>query len=105
MRVCVGEKHYCSRLDERKRRIKHIVDDGAYFVSILGPVMTLPQLSVIWVDKNVSGLSIISWFSYLIISFVWLAYGIVHKQKQIIFSSTVWVFLQIFIVVGIFIYG
>ena len=82
-----------------------LIDNLTYFVAIFGPIMTIPQVTKIWIDKNATGVSIISWVSYLIAAVFWLIYGIAHKEKPIIFANIIWIFLEILIITGTFIYG
>ncbi len=86
-------------------RWKRILDKVIYVVGVIGPLMTLPQLYNIWIDKNAAGVSALSWGAYAVIALVWLAYGITHIEKPIILNSGLWVFLEILVVVGTLIYG
>ena len=85
-------------------KFKRIIDKIIYIAAFAGPIMTIPQVIGIWVGKNSSGVSVISWISYAILSSIWLIYGIVHKEKPIIISSIIWIILDIFIVVGVILY-
>ena len=84
---------------------KALMDKIIYAVGIAGPLLTIPQLTKIWVDKNASGVSIVSWSAYLVIGVFWLTYGIMHKEKPIILTYSLWIIINAFIVVGIIIYG
>ena len=84
---------------------KRFLDKSIYFIGAVGPIMTLPQLMKIWVEKNASGVSAISWIAYLITAIFWLSYGIVHKEKPIIFTYSVWIVFDIFVVIGTIMYG
>ena len=83
----------------------NFMDKAIYAVGIFGPLMTIPQLMKIWVDKNASGVSVVSWSAYLFTAVFWLIYGIMHKEKPIIVTYSLWIILEIFIVVGILMYG
>lgn len=72
-----------------------------YSVAILSPIMTLPQLMQIWVDKNVAGVSLLTWSSYTVFAGFWLLYGLIHKEKPIIVSNIFSGTLNIIIVIGI----
>jgi uncharacterized protein with PQ loop repeat len=87
-----------------KHRWKKVMDRIIYIIAFIGPVMTIPQLINIWVDKQTAGVSAISWATYLIVSIFWLIYGILHREKPIIFSSCIWIVLDLLIVVGTLIY-
>jgi len=84
---------------------KRWVDDTAYVVGVLGPIMTIPQLTRIWIEKNASGVSVITWGAYVIGAFVWLVYGIVHREKPLIATYILSVIVYIVIVIGILSYG
>ncbi len=84
---------------------KNFLDKFIYFVGISGPIMTFPQLLKIWVEKDASGVSLISWSWYLMTAFVWLIYAIVYKEKPLIVTYVLWIIIEIFIVIGVAIYG
>jgi len=80
------------------------VDKAIYFVCIVGPIMTLPQIYKIWIEQNASGVSALSWSAYLITAIFWVLYGIAHKQKPLVIISSIWVVLEATIVTGTLIY-
>ncbi len=89
-----------------KKQDKHpVIDKLIYFAAVFSPAMTLPQIAKIWVEQNASGVSVISWMSYTLVTIIWLSYGIAHKEKVIIFSNVIWIFLNIAIVIGTLLYG
>ena len=83
---------------------KKLMDKAIYVVGIFGPIMTIPQIYKIWFQQNASGVSAISWSAYLLASVFWLMYGIMHKEKPIIFTYSIWILLDIFVVIGAIIY-
>jgi uncharacterized protein with PQ loop repeat len=80
------------------------VDKYIYVIALMSLSMTLPQIYDIWVTGNVSGISLISWLAYTLSSVVWLAYGLGHKEKVIIYSNICWIVLDLLIVVGIIVF-
>jgi len=86
-------------------RWKSLVDRMIYVVIFVGPVMTIPQVAEIWVNRNVGGVSIVSWAAYTFVSVFWLAYGLMHKEKPIILSSVAWIVLNSLVVAGVLLYG
>ncbi|MCA9459746.1 MAG: hypothetical protein KC550_04325, partial [Nanoarchaeota archaeon] len=80
---------------------KNFLDKAIYVVGISGPIMTMPQLFKIWVEKDASGISLISWSWYLLTAIVWLVYAITHKEKPLIITNSLWIIVEIFIVIGI----
>jgi len=86
-------------------KLKRFIDKSIYVIAVFGMVMTIPQITKIWVEKNAAGVSAISWGAYMVGATFWLTYGIVHKEKPIIFTNSIWIFLEILVVVGTLIYG
>lgn len=82
-------------------RFKAFVDRGVYCVSFLSILVVLPQIFNIWVGKNTSGVSIITWSGFLIGSSFWLFYGIIHKEKPIIFTNLAGILMNLSIIVGL----
>lgn len=86
-------------------KFKRMMDWLIYFVAVLGPLVAIPQVLKIWIEQNASGVSIISWGAYLLGSIIWITYGLIHNEKPIIISNILWMIANIFIVIGIFVYG
>ena len=82
-----------------------VLDRLIYVAAIASPIMTLPQLWKIWIEQNASGISVITWSTYLIVSFVWLYYGVVHKERVIIFNQLIWLIMIPGIIIGTVLYG
>lgn len=70
-----------------------LVDRLTYLVAIIEPVVTLPQVYLIFRDKTAEGIAISSWIGYQLFTLVWLWYGIVHKEKVIVFYQLCWLVL------------
>ena len=99
-------------LGERKKKhvnkqtpFKKFIDKLIYIFVFGVPILTIPQITKIWFGQNASGVSLIAWTTYMVSSVVWLFYGIAHKEKPIIISGAIWIVLDLFIVVGIVLYG
>ena len=88
-----------------KDKTKRVVDRVAYIAGMLGPLMAFPQLINIWIYKNASGVSAFSWGAFFIAAIFWLIYGVVHKEKPLIFMYSLWALLDGLIMVGAIIYG
>jgi len=82
---------------------KNLMDKLVYVSALFGVCANIPQLATIWIDKNVAGVSIVTWLGFLLGSSFWLCYGIVHKEKPIILTNGLYVAIQCFIVLGLFI--
>lgn len=64
----------------------NLLDRIVYFIAFMGPFMTLPQIYDIWILRRPS-VNLITWGSGLVFGSIWLFYGVVHKEKPIIFSN------------------
>ena len=84
---------------------KMIIDKVVMIAGILGPILTIPQITNIWIDKNASGVSAIAWGAYMCMAVLWVIYGIMHKAKPLIIIYSIWIVLDAFIVLGTLIYG
>lgn len=87
---------------QRKYRL---MDRFIFVIGVLGPLMTVPQIIVIWREKTAAGLSIISWLAFLIFNFCWMEYGFMHKDKPIILTNALLILANGLVVLGIFLYG
>jgi uncharacterized protein with PQ loop repeat len=98
-----GFKNHLRKKDQK--RIAHFVKQAVYFFSIIGPIMTFPQVMKIYTENSAEGLSLVTWSSYLFLAFFWLTYGVFIKNRPIVLANTLWIFMQSAIVAGIIIYG
>lgn len=85
-------------------QLKRLIDSLVYFGEVLGPLATVPQLATILLNQNASGVSIASWVGYFAGAIFLLPYGIVHKEKPIIFTYAIWAILDLLIVIATAIY-
>jgi uncharacterized protein with PQ loop repeat len=88
-----------------KNKWKATLDKWIYILGLFGPIMTIPQITKIWVDQNAAGVSVVSWSAYLVSAVIWLFYGIFHKEKPIVFIYSIWIVMEIAVVVGVLLYG
>ena len=70
---------------------KNLMDKLIYVVGIAGPLMSIPQLVNIWIERNTAGVSITTWGAFVILAIFWTIYGIMHREKPIIPSLANWV--------------
>lgn len=84
---------------------KNIIDKLIYPIGILGPIFTIPQLLEIWMSKDATSLSILTWSSWVLIAIFWLIYGLAHSSKPIIISNTAWIAVDLGVILGIILYN
>ncbi len=83
---------------------KSIVDKAVYVAAILQPLMTIPQVVLIYTTHSAEGVSLITWLMYAILGLAFLAYGIKYKLWPIALTQILWFCLQMSVVVGILLY-
>ncbi len=107
-----GYYHYHTKRKKLRKEYKAFsyifkknIDKIIYIIVALGIVMTIPQVAKIWVEQNASSLSLVSWLTYIVTASFWLMYGLYHKVKLIVASSSAWIVLHALIILGIVLYG
>ncbi|VVB80706.1 Uncharacterised protein [uncultured archaeon] len=73
-----------------KRLVIRLLDKLLIIIAIVGPLMALPQLIAVYGTHDADNISVISWSSWALMNLLWLAYGIVHKEKPIIITYILW---------------
>lgn len=86
---------------QKKLSLAYLIDKVIYLVGVFGVAVYIPQLAKVWTEKNVSGLSLLSWAGITTGSVIWLLYGIAHKQKPIVIINFLLAIIQLAIVLGI----
>jgi uncharacterized protein with PQ loop repeat len=84
--------------------LKKTADGMVYIFGTFSALVYVPQLLQIWIEKNVAGISLLSWLGMLTGSLFWIFYGIVHKEKPILFINLIGSSIMLFVVIGILIY-
>ena len=88
-----------------RKSFRRFLDKFAYVIGALGIILTIPQILKIWVGQDATGVSVIAWIGYMITSSFWLTYAIVHKEKPLIITYSLWILVKLPIVIGTIIYG
>ena len=86
-------------------KFKRFYDKFIYLIVIIAPIANIPQLIAVWIDKNASGVSALSWFTFSGVSLCWFVYGVLHKDRHIILMNIALVITQILVAVGTLLYG
>lgn len=108
----VHESYGLHHFSRRKRvhrkahlQLKRLMDKAIYAVGAFSLLMTLPQLMKIWIEKNASGVSAVSWSAYLLVTVFWLFYGLIHREKPIIVINSLWIVMNALVIAGTLLYG
>ena len=100
----VGLFHYHLRKRKAKITKKRLLDKLVYVFIFVSPLMTIPQIWKIWIDRTVEGVSVITWAGYIIPALFWIIYGIEHKEKPIMILYVLWIFIYFVIISGVLLY-
>jgi len=90
--------------DARPSGLVSGIDVLAYIVSFLSLLFTADQIRIIWAEHDARGVSFLSWLFYAISAFVWLGYGLVHKDKVLIITNFLWAAFALAVVIGVMVY-
>lgn len=94
------------RISHKKYTTKHssagkFFDKSMYILPLLAPIMTLPQLLDVWQNHQKAHVSILTWGAYTLLSAIWVYYGFLHKEKQLILVNFLLLLIDGAIVVGL----
>jgi uncharacterized protein with PQ loop repeat len=91
-------------LHKIKKTNTDYLDSTMSVVAFISPFAVTPQILQIYQTKDVQGISLVTWIISILSSVIWLAYGLHHKDKPIIFNSILGTLFCSMITVGILIY-
>jgi uncharacterized protein with PQ loop repeat len=66
--------------------LKRTLDKIAYPVALIVPLSSLDQALSIWQEKSAVGVSIVLWVMLFMTSSFWIFYGIIHRERVILFG-------------------
>jgi uncharacterized protein with PQ loop repeat len=93
--------HHHSATPAAGARGASALDKALPVLSVFTMVMTVPQVWSVWVDGNVSGVSLLSWGAYLVSACLWFFHGLQRRDKAIWVACIGWVLLDAAVVAGI----
>jgi uncharacterized protein with PQ loop repeat len=74
-------------------------------LSVVTMLMTVPQITTIWIGGNVGGISLISWSAYLFSACLWFVYGLQKRDKTIYLACVGWILLDAAVVIGVVVHS
>jgi uncharacterized protein with PQ loop repeat len=79
-------------------------DRVMYAIAFIGPILSVPQVIKIVMEKSAASVSGLTWVSFAFLSVFWLVYAILHKKTPLIISSAGSLFVQVLVVLGTIVY-
>ncbi len=98
------QKRVRTHEDSRTLHVR-MLDRVMVFVSMIGPIATLPQVYDVFARQSAESLSLSTWTLWTVLSVVWAYYGYVHKEAPILWANLVYIILQSLVVYGILLYS
>jgi uncharacterized protein with PQ loop repeat len=77
-----------------------LLDRVISLMSALTMLFTVPQVLEVWLE-SASGVSLVSWASYLVAACLWLIHGVRRHDKSIYLACIGWIVLDAAIVIGV----
>jgi len=74
-------------------------------LSLFTMLMTIPQVLIIWVGHQATGVSLFSWSAYLVSAVLWFWHGLQRRDKNIYLACLGWIALDGAVILGVVIYG
>ena len=82
-----------------------MLDRAVLGVGILGPIMSIPQIALIYISRDAAGVSPVSFLAWALFDIPWIVYGLVHREPPIVVTYTLWLAFNLLIFLGALIYG
>ena len=98
-RVTRGLEQFPSR-----NKMKRLLDYLMYAVGILAPLALVPQIIQLYTTKSSAGLALPTWLLFTFFNVLWATYGVVHKDKHIIYANALMALFNAIVVAGVLMY-
>ncbi len=69
--------------------------------SVVFPFTTFPQIWEIWYHGNAQGISLLTWFLYIVFTIPLLLHSINQKDKKLSMMFSLWIFIYVVVVSGV----
>ena len=73
-------------------------------MSFVTMAMTIPQVWIVWVDRQTAGVSLLSWGAYLASVVLWFGHGLHQGDRNIYIACLGWIALDLAVILGVVLY-
>jgi uncharacterized protein with PQ loop repeat len=70
-------------------------------VAVVGPLTGVPQAVNVWVYGSVAGVSLMSWFLFMVFSGLWLAHALRRNDRPLAVSNLLWLVVDVVVILGV----
>ena len=95
--------HHIHRKQKHKMPLTKF-DHVMVFVGTIYPMTMLPQIIKIIVEQDAGSVSLLTYSLKFFFVIPWMAYGILHKSRAILYSQIAWFITYVAIVIEILVY-
>lgn len=88
-----------------KKEDRRAIDRAMMFVSVLNPLVAIPQAVIIYSNQDATNVSLATWLSFMLVGIILTFYAVAHRIKPMIINQILWFIVDIAIIIGIIIYG
>jgi uncharacterized protein with PQ loop repeat len=86
-----------------KKRDLPVLEKLVGIIAIAYPLTGLPQLYKIWIEKEVAGVSLLSWSFFLVVTLVLICYSWLKGEKKLSLMWSSWAVIYVAVIVGLLI--
>ena len=84
---------------------KRLLDRLIFVAGVVGPLLSIPQIVLIYSNKDATDISAATWFGWAALNIVWILYGLVHKEPPIVVTYLFWFIVNLTVALGAILYG
>jgi uncharacterized protein with PQ loop repeat len=95
------QHHQADRKRSSRAASGDLLDKVLPVLSVVTMALTVPQVWSVWVEGNVSGVSLLSWGAYFVGACLWLVDGLRKGDKTIWVACIGWVLLDGAVFIGV----
>lgn len=92
-------------MHSHKEKWKRVFHRIAYLAGLAASLATIPQIIKVWVEKDTSGVSVLTWSFYLIIAVILVIYGRIHKERLMVIMYILLTIAEALIIVGVIVHS
>lgn len=89
----------------RGKKFRHGLDFVMYGVALVAPLVLLPQVLFIFVNKSVAGLFLPTWYISALFNLLWISYALIHRATPLIITNILFFALNVAATIGIVLYN
>lgn len=92
-------------MPNHKHKHTLIINKIILITAIIEPLFKIPQAYIIFQNRNASDISLTYWVDTNFLTFIWVWYAVITKQKLILVYQGLFFIINTLIIVGALIYG